>query len=257
MSRRADWPYPRFFAHRGGGAQAPENTLAAMKEGHAAGYAAVEFDVQLSRDGIAVLMHDDTLERTSTGTGLLVEQSFDDLARLDAGSWFGGAFQGEPIARFDAVANYLQSVGMAANVEIKPPEGHELAQGAVIARLCAALWGQAVPAPLVSSFSAEALRAAWRAAPTLTFAVLAEKPDAAHLALVDELGAVSLNCHRDNIDVGTVAQLHEQGVRVLCYTVNEPEHARELFAIGVDGVFTDRLDEMALAFPGDFPGRKA
>ena len=237
--------------------QAPENTLAAMKAGFAAGYTAVEFDVQLSRDGVAVLMHDDTLERTSNGHGMLNDHAFADLALLDAGVWFGQAFQGEPIARFDSVAGYLQSVGMAANVEIKPPAGHELAQGAVIARLCAELWGQAIPAPLVSSFSAEALRAAWRAAPMLTFGVLAERPDAGHFALVEELGAISLHCHYSHIDARTVARLHEQDVRALCYTVNDPERAHELFAIGVDGVFTDRLDEMARAFPEDFPARKA
>ena len=68
-----DWPYPRIFAHRGGGSLAPENTLAAIRTGQSLGYAAHEFDVKLSKDGIAMLLHDATLERTTTGRGRACE----------------------------------------------------------------------------------------------------------------------------------------------------------------------------------------
>ena len=77
------WPYPRWVAHRGGGVAAPENTLAGMRAAVANGYRMAEFDAKLSRDGIAVLMHDATLERTTSGRGPAGDLSFAELARLD------------------------------------------------------------------------------------------------------------------------------------------------------------------------------
>ncbi len=239
------WPYPRLLAHRGGGSFAPENTLAAMKTGKAMGYAAVEFDVQLSSDGVPALMHDDNLERTSNGHGRLADTSMAELARLDAGSWHSPAFRGEPVARLEDVAVYLQSQGMLANVEIKPPEGAELINGREVATACARLWRDAAVPPLLSSFSADALREAMKAAPHLPRAFLADKPERAYLPLLTELGVVSLNCNHQNIDADTVTWAHGLGLRVLCYTVNDPQRAAALFAIGVDGLFTDNLADMA------------
>src|SRR5262249_27352912 len=79
------WPYPKLFAHRGGGKLAPENTLAAMRLGQSLGYRAVEFDVKLSRDGVAMLLHDATLERTTNGKGDAGSCEWELLAKLDAG----------------------------------------------------------------------------------------------------------------------------------------------------------------------------
>ena len=79
------WPYPRIFAHRGGGTLAPENTLAAFRLGQSLGYRAHEFDVKLSKDNVAVLLHDATLERTTNGTGRAADFDYAQLAKLDAG----------------------------------------------------------------------------------------------------------------------------------------------------------------------------
>ena len=90
------WPYPRYAAHRGAGKLAPENTLTAMRVGHAHGYRMVEFDVKLSADGVLFLLHDDTLDRTSNGHGPAGALSWSHLANLDAGSWHSRAFAHEP-----------------------------------------------------------------------------------------------------------------------------------------------------------------
>src|SRR6187397_2491801 len=81
------WPYPRLFAHRGGGSLAPENTLAAVKLGQSLGYRAHEFDVKLTKDNVAMLLHDATLERTTTGKGRAADFTWKELAVLDAGAW--------------------------------------------------------------------------------------------------------------------------------------------------------------------------
>ncbi|MCC7269211.1 MAG: glycerophosphodiester phosphodiesterase, partial [Rhodocyclaceae bacterium] len=95
-----DWPHPRLIAHRCGGALAPENTLAGLRKAFELGYRAVEFDVMLSGDGTPVLIHDETLERTTDGRGRVADTSDAELARLDAGSWRGAQFAGEPLPSF-------------------------------------------------------------------------------------------------------------------------------------------------------------
>ena len=77
------WPYPRLAAHRGAGKLAPENTLAALRLGHAHGYRMAEIDVKLSADGVAFLLHDDTLDRTSNGRGRADALTWRELAQLD------------------------------------------------------------------------------------------------------------------------------------------------------------------------------
>ncbi len=239
------WPYRRVLAHRGGGSFAPENTLAAMKTGKAMGFASVEFDVQLSSDSIPALMHDATLERTTNGRGRLADFSMAELSQLDAGGWHSPAFRGEPVPRLEEVARYLQSQNMTANVEIKPPKGAEHENGYVIAAACALLWQGSVVPPLLSSFSADGLRAALLAAPNLPRALLVEKPEKSHLSVLKELDAVSLNCNHTHVNAEVVAWVHSLGLRILCYTVNDPQRAAALFAMGVDGLFTDNLAEMA------------
>ena len=101
---KAHWPYPRVIAHRGGGSLAPENTLAAIRTGAQRGFAGVEFDVMLSRDSVPVLIHDDTLERTTNGTGAVANAAWMELDALDAGRWFGAAFAGEPVPRYAEAA---------------------------------------------------------------------------------------------------------------------------------------------------------
>lgn len=246
--RLPTWPYPTLFAHRGGGVLAPENTLAAIKVGHAHSYAAVEFDVKLSADSVALLMHDSTLERTTDGRGKIAAHSMAELERLDAGSWHSAAFKGERIPRFSAVAKYLHGLGLMANVEIKPCEGRETETGRMVAELCVELWQDRFVKPLISSFSVDSLRAARAAAPGLPMGFLTRTPQEEHLALLAELDCVSIHCHHEHITPDLVKLFHGHGYRVLTYTVNDEERVRALLAMGVDGIFTDQLEAMAKRF---------
>jgi len=244
-----DWPYPRIFAHRGGGSLAPENTLAAFRTGHALGYGGHEFDVKLSKDGVAMLLHDATLERTTTGTGRACDLSFAELRKLDAGAWHSAAFKGEPIPSFEEAAALLRSAGTMANVEIKPTPGFECETGEHVAREAARLWkGERVP-PLLSSFSFEALKAAKEAAPELPRGWLAKEFTEDDWARLSELEAVSFHTDYRKLDLSTIERLHERGYRACTYTVNDIATAEGLFAAGIDGMFTDNLREFARHFP--------
>lgn len=238
----AHWPYPRVIAHRGGGSLAPENTLAAIRTGAQRGFTGVEFDVMLSRDSVPVLIHDDTLERTTNGTGAVANTAWTDLAALDAGSWFGAAFAGEPLPRYEDAARLCVDLGLWANVEIKPATGCDRETGHVVAAMSAALWRAAPVAPLLSSFSIAALEAAAAAAPGLAGGLLVEAiPDDWRDAMA-RLGCVSLHCDYRHLTQARAQAVKDAGYGLLCYTVNDPATARELFAWGVDAVVTDRLD---------------
>lgn len=243
------WPYPTLFAHRGGGKNAPENTLAAIRTGRANGFLAVEFDVKLSSDSVAFLLHDDTLERTTNGAGDARKHTIAQLELLHANKGHEAAFPEEPVPRFTAVAKYLHGLGLLANVEIKPCPGREADTGRLVTELSAELWRDRFVKPLLSSFSAGALIAARSVSADLPLGVLCEKPDDAHWQLADSLGAVSLHCDHRYADGDLVRKAHSRGLRVLVWTVNEVERASELMRLGVDGLFTDELAAMAKAFP--------
>uniref|UniRef100_UPI000CFADCED glycerophosphodiester phosphodiesterase n=1 Tax=Cronobacter sakazakii TaxID=28141 RepID=UPI000CFADCED len=152
----SNWPYPPIVAHRGGGRLAPENTLAAIETGARLGHAMIEFDVKLTRDGQIFLLHDDTLERTSNGWGVAGELNWDELLKVDAGSWFSGAFKGEKLALLSDVAQRCREHRMMANIEIKPTTGTDADTGRRGGAGARALWRD-MTAPLLSSFSIEAL----------------------------------------------------------------------------------------------------
>lgn len=243
------WPYPRLVAHRGGGSLAPENTIAAIRLGQSLGFRAAEFDVKLTRDGVAILLHDATLDRTTSGTGHAGERTWDELAGLDAGGWLAEAFRGEPIARFDEAARVLRERGTMANIEIKPAPGMDLETGRAVARLAASLWEGAPVAPLLSSFSAQALMAAREEAPGLPRGFIVGEPTDADFGRLRELEAVSLHCSRKAASAEMVARAHGAGCRLLVWTVNDPPEAKRLLSWGADGIITDNLRQFASRFP--------
>jgi glycerophosphoryl diester phosphodiesterase len=241
------WPYPLWIAHRGAGKLAPENTLAALRAGADLGWRMAECDVKLSADGVPFLLHDATLERTTSGHGLAGAQPWAALARLDAGSWHSRRHAGEPLATLEGVAAFVRRNGLALNIEIKPTPGTEAATGAAVARAAAHLWaGEAVP-PLLSSFQPAALAAARDAVPALPRALLLESLRPGWLDEARALEGVAVVTAYPLMEATVVQQLHAAGMKALVYTVNDPASARWLLANGVDGIITDAVDRFAPA----------
>jgi glycerophosphoryl diester phosphodiesterase len=231
-------PLPRWFAHRGGGSLAPENTLAGIRLAARMGYRAVEFDVMLSGDGTPVLIHDETLERTTNGRGSVCDTPDAVLFSLDAGN-------GERIPRFSEAAELCRRLGLLANVEIKPAAGFEAATAAAVARLSVDLWQDAEVQPLISSFSIEAVEIARDLAPGIPRGLLYAQVPADWPATARRLQAFSLHCAAKWVSDAVLAEAQAMGMPVLCYTVNTPEQAAALFERGVAAVFTDRLDRFS------------
>jgi glycerophosphoryl diester phosphodiesterase len=253
------WPYPKIIAHRGGGTLAPENTFAGLRCGLAHGFRAVEFDVMLSKDGIPVVLHDAELGRTVAGAGSVSDHHSDALSQMDAGNWFGAAFASEAVPLFADFAHYCMQEQIWMNVEIKPVPGFEAATGKVVAQLVQRLFASEIAAanksatesanlarvPLLSSFSILALAAAQAAAPTVPRAWLVDRIPPIPIdwqAQLRALGACALHVNQRHLTQQQAQAVRQAGVGLFCYTVNDPQRARELLGWGVDAFCTDRID---------------
>ncbi|MET0507161.1 MAG: glycerophosphodiester phosphodiesterase [Burkholderiaceae bacterium] len=243
------WPYPRRVAHRGAGKRAPENTLAAIRLGFGHGYRMFEFDVKLAADGTLYLMHDATLDRTTSGAGPLAGLEWSVLAALDAGSWHSKGFAGEPLARFDSVERFLRANRLLADVEIKPVPGQDAETGAAVAAHCARAWATETVPPILTSFSRIALEAAGREAPDLPRGLLLGEARADWVDHARSLGCVAVAFKERVIDAALVARARDARLRVMAYTVNRAARVRTLDRLGVDCIITDAVDKIA-AHPG-------
>jgi len=239
------WPYPQIIAHRGAGHLAPENTLAAMRLAARHGLAMVEYDVALSRDEVPVLLHDQSLERTSNGRGNADELSFREMARFDFGSWHSAAYAGEPLATLYSVAAFTQAHNIYSNIEIKPQPGREALTGHVVAHVAASLWAKATVLPLLSSFSPVALQAARDTTPHLPRALLLDhEPGPDWNDRLKELGCQALHLKHDHIDAALIDALHAKGYKIAAWTVNDVKRAQQLLHWGCNAIFTDAIDTL-------------
>jgi glycerophosphoryl diester phosphodiesterase len=242
------WPYKRVLAHRGGGKLAPENTIAGLRCALAHGFRAVEFDVMLARDGVPVVMHDPYLGRTVAGSGNVFDYDAVELARMDAGGWFGREYQGETVPLFADFAAFCKSSGIWMNIEIKPAPGFEAQTGAAVAAATRAMFADDVAAadlatvPLVSSFSETALAAARQVRRGLPRALLLDVIPRNWEPRARALGAVAIHTNHKHLTAPVAREIRLAGFGLFCYTVNNPIRARELLMWGVDGFCTDRID---------------
>lgn len=243
------WSYPeRVLVHRGGGTLAPENTMAGLIEGMRRGFRAIEYDIMLARDGVAVVMHDPYLGRTVAGAGNVFDYDGLELAAMDAGSWFGRAYDGEPVPLFVEYAGYCKAHGVWMNMEIKPAPGYDIETGGAVARIAAGMFADEIAAgrwsavPLLSSFSELALEAARKVAPEVPRALLMSELPPDWERRVQALGAVAVHVNHRHLTRELALAVKGAGYALFCYTVNEPARARELLGWGVDAFCTDRID---------------
>jgi glycerophosphoryl diester phosphodiesterase len=235
------WPYPRIVAHRGGGSLAPENTLGAMRLGASMGFKGVEFDVMLAGDGTPVVIHDETVDRTTNGRG--------EVSKMTCQELFSFKTQNdERIPSYEEAVRLCLELGLWANVEIKPAQGRERATGEVVAGMTKSLWKGAPAAPLLSSFSVEALEAAKAAAPEYKRGYLVRDLPPDWLETMRRLQCAALHCNFKALNGKRAADIHEAGYAILLWTVNDPAEARRLLAVGANCLVTDALDRIGPDF---------
>lgn len=238
---------PTVIGHRGAAALAPENTLAGLRHAAALGVRWVEIDVRLCADGQPVLMHDDTLDRTTTGHGRVCDGDSGDIRRLDAGGWFSPDFAGEPVPDLEDAMALLGALDMGANIEIKATPDLAAATGLAVAKCIRRHWPAHLPPPLISSFVYDCIAAFAAAMPELRLGYLMTWEPEAWQARRGAHPWRSVHCNHRRLDGAAVARLRLDGLALVAYTVNNPARARALLEIGVTSIITDRPDRMLAA----------
>ncbi len=224
---------PLVIAHRGASGTAPENTLAAFRRAVALGADMIELDVQLSRDHAVIVLHDDTLDRTTDGTGPAAARTLAELVALDAGAWFAPAFAGE---RIPTLAQVLAATSLPVNVELKAGGGRLLVEET----LCVVAAAKALGRVVFSSFDGRLLEWVRACSAEAECAVLWTHPvldDA--LRLAERVGARALHLRKDAVSHAQVAIARQAGLAVRAWTVNDAAELGLLEDAGVSGIFTD------------------
>lgn len=230
---------PPLIGHRGIAGLAPENTLASFRAAAALGVEMVEFDVRLSADGQPVVFHDDTLERTTDGTGAVAAHGLAELKRLDAGAWFSPQFGGERIATLDEVLLLCLELGLGINLEIKPDCGREVETARMALDRAGRLWPGSVRMPLVSSFIGDCLAVAQDVAPSWPRGLLVEEVPEDWRARAAKYGCLTIHADHRRLDRAQVSEITESGRSVLAYTVNDGVRVLALREMGICSIFSD------------------
>lgn len=233
----------RVIAHRGFSSEAPENTLVAIREAIGVRADMVEVDVTVTADGQVICLHDETLDRTTSGTGLPSELTLAEIKQLDAGSWFAPEFTGE---RIPTLAEVLEAVEgrILINVEIKP----EAVEYGVVPMVAALIHEyDMLDSVVVSSFSPDALNLMKSTDPAVITASLFNKE--VHtgrdpLEIIMEVGSRGFNISAKRVTPEMIERCHRHEIPVAVYTVNDATEMRRLMDLGVDAVFTDHPDLM-------------
>ena len=226
------------IAHRGASSRFPENTLAAFAGAIDAGADMCELDVQLSRDGALVVIHDDTVDRTTGGRGAVAATTLEELKRLDAGVSFSAEFKGECIPTLDEV---FASVGgrCALNIELK--------SAGLEQKVCAAIRDHdALATAIVSSFDWDALDRIRQFHPAVRVGLLASRWPVRLLGAATAIKAQAIHPSVDIVTEDLCTAAHERILDVYTWTVDDLDTMRKLIAYGVDGIMTNYPERLRM-----------
>lgn len=232
---------PIIVGHRGAQGLAPENTLAAFQVAIDLNIDGVEFDVQRTRDGAPVVIHDDDVDRTTNGAGHVWDHTLADLQALDAGNWFDPRFRGEQVPTLRAVFDLLKPTDLLLFVELKDPWRFDGIEAEVI-RLIREY--DLVERTQIRSFYHAALHTIYHLDPGIALSELWFE----RLPADGEITMKTVNALHSLYTRDEIARLHRCGVQVTAWTVDEIADAQRLIDAGIDGLTTNYPDRMLTLF---------
>lgn len=234
---------PAFIAgHRGDRADAPENTVAAFDAAIAHGLDFVETDVQLTSDGVAVIMHDETVDRTTDGTGAVADLTFAEVRALDAGSWFDPAFAGTRVPTLGEYLDVIRASKQKGLIELKG-----FWSVADVRSILDAIYTRGVQDRVVlASFHFGTIENAGTAAPAIPRVIIRRDLPADPVRLAAFYGAIAVMTTPWSLDQNprAVKDMHDAGLGVLLYTLNSEKRWNVALRYGVDGIVTDTPSEL-------------
>jgi len=202
-----------------------------------------ELDVQATRDGAVVVIHDDTVDRTTDGNGAVAEMTLDEIRRLDAGIKCGAQFGGERIPTLEQVFEATRS-RLSLNIEIK--------EGAVESTVCELIRKfDACASSMISSFAWRALENVRAIDPEIRIGLLAEEKPSALLRAAEKMRAYAVNPRFDLASRDFCDEAHRRGLAVLVWTVDARELMHYMIEAGVDGIMTNHPARLAAILRGE------
>ena len=233
---------PKIIGHRGAAGYSPENTLEGIHTAADMGIEWVELDVKLTKDEVPIIFHDDTLDRTTCGSGNVADKTYKELCELDCGSWYGESFVGAKIPTLENVVDVLIERNLGLNLEIKPCPGKEKLTAEVVLDLLSTIWDDH-DRLLISSFQHVSLETALEIAEDWHRGLLLPQDMPENWEeLIQYLHVSAVNVNAETITRDEVETIMDMEKPILAYTVNEPDRARVLQSWGVDGFFSDVPD---------------
>ena len=233
---------PKIIGHRGCAGYAPENTLEAIHTAADMGIEWVELDVKITKDEVPIIFHDETLDRTTNGSGNIAERTYEEIQELECGSWYGDSFTGIRIPTLEETIEALVDRNLGFNMEIKPCPGREKITAEIALDLLSSIWDDH-DRLLISSFSHVSLEVAQDMATDWHRGLILppEWPENWN-DLVKYLDVATVNVAADNTTREQVEDIMDMEKSILAYTVNNPDQVRILQSYGVDGFFSDVPD---------------
>lgn len=226
----------KVIAHRGASAQAPENTMCSFELALQQGADGLELDVQLTRDGELIVIHDETLNRTTNGKGYVFQHTYDELSGLDAGSWFSKEFCHARIPRLEEVLDLLKGTDKLLNIELKtgivPYVGIESTLVELLKRY---LYTNIV----VSSFNHYSLRTLKTIAPDIRIGALYSAGFVEPWLYGKHLQVYSLHPFYLNIIPELVTGCCNAGIALFPWTVDKPDDMKKMLNANVEAIITN------------------
>ena len=233
---------PKIIGHRGAAGYAPENTISAIHTAADMGCTWVELDVKLTKDSVPVIFHDDEIDRTTNGTGKMAEITYAELCDLEAGSWFGDSFSGEPIPTLEEALDAIIERDLGLNLEIKPCASREVETTEAALDMLATYWDDHHRL-LLSSFQIQCVEICLESAPDWARGYLLDTDIPENWQqIADHLQASTLNVNGNTITQEQIMQLAAYNKPLLAYTINDEERAEWLFELGIKAIFSDTPD---------------
>lgn len=230
------------YAHRGASGYAPENTMAAFKKAVELGSHGIECDVQMTKDGKLVICHDETLERTTDGKGLLKDLSYDEIKELDAGGWFDRKFKNERIPQLSELLKLVKDNGLLLNIEIK--SGIVQYPG-IEQKIMAEVGAFGLTSKvIISSFNHYAVKKCKEINPSVKTGILYMEGIFEPWNYMKSLGCECAHPFYMALVPEISRELKARGHIINVFTVNDLKAAIELVKMGVDGIITNYPDRI-------------
>lgn len=222
----------KYFGHRGYSGSYPENTMLAFRKAIEAGAEGIELDVQFSKDGQLVVIHDETLNRTTTGKGRVKDYTLEELRQFDASYRFTGQYGFNPIPTLDEVLSYMKDKDAVTNIELKT--GVFEYQGIEESVLKCIVKNNVFPKVIISSFNHYSVMRMKKLAPELKSGLLTDCWLVNAGKYVRDLGIPCYHPCSHNLTAEITAEIKENGLEINTWTVNTIEEYKQLEALGID-----------------------